>query len=129
MITEVKVRLAGFGYEVTVEDKPYLLYATEKAKNRVKNNINRDYIPDGLFYVTVDIAAGYFLQEKIATDPDSLEGFDLSAAVKSIKEGDTDISFGVGEGSLTPEQRLNNLINHLITGGESEFVTYRRMVW
>ena len=58
-----------------------------------------------------------------------LEGFDLDAAVKSIQEGDTNITFALGEGSSTPEQRLNSLIDYLINGRIGEIYRYRRLVW
>ena len=59
----------------------------------------------------------------------TIEGFDLDAAVKSIQEGDTNITFALGEGSSTPEQRLNSLIDYLINGRIGEIYRYRRVVW
>jgi len=53
----------------------------------------------------------------------------LDAAVKSIQEGDTNITFALGEGSSTPEQRLNSLIDYLINGRIGEIYRYRRLVW
>lgn len=129
MIEEIILRLKSFGYEATDEDQPTLTFVWEKVKRRIRNACNIQDIPDGLFFVAVDMAVGYFLQEKKAVSGDSLAGFDLSAAVKSIKEGDTDVSFAVGEGSSTPEQRFNSLIDYLIHYGEKDFVTYRQMVW
>ena len=52
-----------------------------------------------------------------------------AAAVKSIQEGDTNIIFALGEGSSTPEQRLNSLIDYLINGRIGEIYRYRRLVW
>ena len=34
-----------------------------------------------------------------------------------------------GEGSSTPEQRLNSLIDYLINGRIGEIYRYRRLVW
>lgn len=129
MISEVKVRLAGFGYEVKETDEPYLLFAVEKAKTRVKNNINCDKIPDGLFYETVDLAAGFFLMDKKTFAPEDLSSLDLDAAYKSVKEGDTEVSYAIGEGSSTPEARLDALIGSLINVKESVFARYRKLVW
>jgi len=73
------------------------------------------------------MVVGQYLKWK--KDCGQLEGFDLDAAVKSIQEGDTNITFAVGEGSATPEQRLNNLIEYLTNGRTREFIRYRRLVW
>lgn len=68
--------------------------------------------------------------EKLIKCSGQLEGFDLdAAAVKSIQEGDTNITFALGEGSSTPEQRLNSLIDYLINGRIGEIYRYRRLVW
>lgn len=129
MISEVKVRLAGFGYTVKDSDRPYLVFAVEKAKNRVMNNINCDDIPDGLFYETVDLAAGLFLMDKKTFAPEDLSSLDLDVAFKSVKEGDTEVSYAIGEGSSTPEARLDALIGSLINVKESVFARYRKLVW
>lgn len=54
---------------------------------------------------------------------------DLDAAVKQIQEGDTSVTFAAGEGSQTPEQRLDSLIDRLTAGREKELVRYRRLIW
>ena len=129
MISEVKERLAGFGYEVKKEDKGALLFVCEKVKNQICNYINAKEVPDGLFYEAVDAAAGYFLQELKATNPEALSNLDLDAAIKSVKEGDTEVSYAVGAGSLTAEQRLDNLIGSLIGIRNSQLIRYRKIVW
>jgi len=53
----------------------------------------------------------------------------LDAAIKQIQEGDTNTVFAIGEGSLTPEQRLNGLIDYLINGRSDELYRYRKLVW
>lgn len=73
------------------------------------------------------MAVGEYLNMKKCSG--QLEGFDLDAAVKSIQEGDTNITFALGEGSSTPEQRLNSLIDYLINGRIGEIYRYRRLVW
>ena len=49
--------------------------------------------------------------------------------MKSIQEGDTNITFASGEGSLTPEQRLDVLIARLTADRSREILRYRRLVW
>lgn len=96
-------------------------------QQRIMNKINCSAIPEGLEGVAVYMAVGEYLNAKKATG--QLTGFDLDAAVKSIQEGDTNITFALGEGSSTPEQRLNSLIDYLINGRIGEIYRYRRLVW
>ena len=95
---------------------------------RIKNLTNLSEIPEGLESLAVSMAVGEYLNMKKCSG--QLEGFDLdAAAVKSIQEGDTNITFALGEGSSTPEQRLNSLIDYLINGRIGEIYRYRRLVW
>lgn len=97
-------------------------------QQRIMNKINCSSIPEGLESLAVSMAVGEYLNMKKCSG--QLEGFDLdAAAVKSIQEGDTNITFALGEGSSTPEQRLNSLIDYLINGRIGEIYRYRRLVW
>lgn len=113
---------------VTVPDTdPLIDFIINSVTERIKNETNQTAIPEGLEFMAVEMVVGQYLKWK--KDCGQLEGFDLDAAVKSIQEGDTNITFAVGEGSATPEQRLNNLIEYLINGRTREFIRYRRLVW
>lgn len=129
MINDVIQRLATFGYEVTDADEFALKFIIQKTENYIKNNCNILLIPEGLHHIAVDMVCGCFLNEKKAVNIDSLKGFNLDSAIKSIQEGDTNITYAIGEGSKTPEQRLDAFITYLLTYGEKEFVTYRSMTW
>ena len=109
-------------------DDPLLDIALNNVQWRIKNLSNLSEIPEGLESLAVSMAVGEYLNMKKCSG--QLEGFDLdAAAVKSIQEGDTNITFALGEGSLTPEQRLNGLIDYLINGRIGEIYRYRRLVW
>lgn len=126
MLEDVNNLLKALG--ITVPDgDPLLGFICKSVEERVKNETNQQEIPAGLHYMAVEMAVGQYLSWK--KDAGQLEGFDLDAAVKSIQEGDTNITFAIGEGSATPEQRLNNLINYLINGRTREFIRYRRLLW
>lgn len=118
--------LVAFGVTGAADD-PLLDMVINNIQWRIKNLTNQQEVPEGLESMAVFMAVGEYLNMKKATG--SLEGFDLEAAVKQIQEGDTNISFAVGEGSLTPEQRLNSLIDYLINGRIGEIYRYRRLVW
>lgn len=107
---------------------PLLDIALNNVQWRIKNLSNLSEIPEGLESLAVSMAVGEYLNMKKCSG--QLEGFDLdAAAVKSIQEGDTNITFALGEGSSTPEQRLNSLIDYLINGRIGEIYRYRRLVW
>lgn len=109
-------------------DDPLLDIALNNVQWRIKNLSNLSEIPEGLESLAVSTAVGEYLNMKKCSG--QLEGFDLdAAAVKSIQEGDTNITFALGEGSSTPEQRLNSLIDYLINGRIGEIYRYRRLVW
>ena len=108
-------------------DDPLLDMVLNNVQWRIMNKINCSTIPEGLEGVAVYMAVGEYLNMKKCSG--QLEGFDLDAAVKSIQEGDTNITFALGEGSSTPEQRLNSLIDYLINGRIGEIYRYRRLVW
>ncbi len=87
------------------------------------------WIPDGLVNIAVDMAVGEFLTAKKTFSPDSIAGLDLDMAVKQIQTGDTNTVFATGEGSSTPEQRLNSFLNYLLTYGRDQFSCYRKIRW
>lgn len=125
----VKDRLKCFGYEVKADDEFALTFCVEKVQNTIKNEINWQNVPEGLEHIATDMAAGEFLLSKKTFAPEELEGIDFEYAVKQIQTGDTNTVFVTGEGSLTPEQRLNAFINYLLSYGKTEFNSYRRLRW
>ena len=117
MLEDVTALLEALG--VTGADgDPLLPYMINSVTERVKNETNQPEIPDGLHYVAVELVVGEYLY-----------GLDLEAAVKQIQEGDTNTVFAIGDGSMTPEQRLEALISRLSRDRTREFIRYRRLVW
>ena len=126
MLDDVKKRLESFGYEVTEADAWVLDFIIKKVENHIKNQCNTSTVPEGLYEIAVDMAVGEFLLGK--KNIGQLTGFDLDAAIKSIQEGDTNITYAFGNGSMTPEERLNQLIDYLMHP-EADFVSYRCLKW
>ena len=118
--------LNAFGVTVADAD-PLLDFIISSVTERIKNETNQPAIPEGLNRLAMEMVAGQYLSLKKGAG--QLEGFDLEAAVKQIQEGDTNTVFAVGDGSTTPEQRLDALINYLVNGRTHEFIRYRRIVW
>ena len=127
MLEQVKERLQSFGYELQEGDEFSLNFCVQKVENTIKNDCSVPAIPDGLRNIAVDMAVGEFLTAKKTFSPNSIAGLDFEAAVKQIQTGDTNTVFAVGEGSLTAEQRLDNLLGHLLTYGREQFSCYRRI--
>lgn len=125
----VKNRLKSFGYEVKEGDEFSLTFCIEKVRSTIKNEINRQDVPERLEHIAVDMTVGEFLLSKKTFAPNDLVGFDLDYAVKQIQTGDTNTVFATGEGSLTPEQRLTAFINYLLSYGRGEFNSFRRLKW
>lgn len=125
----VKERLKSFGYEVKADDEFALIFCVEKVRSTIKNEINWQDVPEELEHIAVDMAVGEFLLSKKTFAPNDLEGIDLEYAVKQIQTGDTNTVFAIGEGSLTPEQRLTACINYLLSYGKNEFNSFRRIRW
>lgn len=127
MLEEITERLASFNYTVTEADSWTLTFLIQKVENHIKNITNLSTIPEGLANVAVDMVVGEFLLNKKSMG--NLAGFDLETAVKQIQEGDTSITYAIGEGSNTPEQRLDALIAHLMDYGKNELLSYRCIKW
>ena len=127
----VVLRLAMLGYEVTDNDKTGLEYLINKCEKDILADINQRVLPDGLFYVHVDMVAGQFLYDKKAAGGlDGLEGFDFSAPAKSITEGDISVTFaGASDGASSAESRFDALLDRLMHPPDSVLATFRRLRW
>lgn len=127
MREDVVTLLAALGVAEAAEN-PLLDLVINQVQWRIKNLTNLQEVPEGLIGLAVQMAAGEFLS--MLKGSGQLEGFELEeAAIKQIQEGDTNTVFSVGDGSYTPEQRLDSLIDFLINGRAHEIYRYRKMVW
>ena len=123
MLEDVTARLTSFGYTVTEADAWLLNFIITKVEDHIKSECNVDAVPDGLH----NIAVGEFLLGKKSTG--QLTGIDISAVEKSIQEGDTNVTYAIGNGDKTPEQRLDELILYLMNYGKDDFASYRCFKW
>lgn len=125
----VKERLQSFGYELQEGDEITVAFAVDKVTNTIRNICNVLKVPDGLMCVAVDMAAGEFLKMKKTFSPIELSGLDLDAVVKQLSIGDTSVTFAVGDGTQTAEQRLDAFIDHLLNFRRGELTAYRQVRW
>ena len=128
MLDDVIALLEALGVSGAGDD-PLIPYMINSVTERVKNETNQDTITDGLHYVAVELVVGEYLTFKKNAGQLDIDGLDLEAAVKQIQEGDTNTVFAIGDGSQTPEQRLEALLSRLTRDRTREFIRYRRLVW
>ena len=129
--SELAKRLQMLGVECATDKDPLLAYAAENAETTIKNETNLDIVPEGLKFVWLDMAAGYYLSDKKTTGKLAIRGIDISEApAKSITEGEVSITFAsAADGVKTPEARLDELINRLTNPPESVYAAFRRFKW
>ena len=121
-------RLSTLGYMTTDSDEWLINFAMEKVILKIQNQCNVSSIPDALIADAIDMVCGEILF--VLKQSGKLnESFNLEAAIKQVQAGDTNVTFAIGDGTETPEQRLNSLINYLMTKGEGDFVCYRKLKW
>ena len=83
ILAAVTARLSALGYTVAETDSAALDYNIKKAETTLKVRTNQLEVPEGLFYVWADMAAGMFLTDKKASGALS-EVYDFDAPAKSI---------------------------------------------
>ena len=126
-IENVIKRLKHLGYVASAEDNEQIEFELNKTLNYVKNYCNITTIPEILDLRIIDKVCGEFLHYK--KNSGSLENFDYDAVIKSIKEGDTTITYAVGQGEDTPENRFDTFIKSLDRGFDKWLTPHRRLRW
>ena len=124
MNERVTALLAAFGFAVP-PDNPLIVFLIANVTEKIRNLTNLPAIPDGLTQAAVRMVAGEYL--KLRKSSGDLDGFDYSAAVKAIQEGDTNVTFA--DGNKTPEERFDELCAWLMALPAGEIYKYRRIVW
>ena len=125
ILDKVTKRLESLDYTVESTDEAALHYDIDKAESDLKARTNLSEVPEGLLHVWIDMAAGLFLYDKKAVGGLS-ESYDFAAAVKSVSEGDTSVTFG---DASTVDDQFNALLAKMINPSADIIARYRRMVW
>jgi hypothetical protein len=126
-VQDVSDRLVQLGYIPSVEDSEHITYELNKTVNYVKNYCNITEIPPIVNPRIIDRVCSDFLYFK--KNSGSLEGFNYDAVIKQIKEGDTTISYAVGQGEDTPENRFDSFVKQLERGFDKWITPHRRLRW
>lgn len=129
MVTREQVveRLKQLGYTAVESDDDQIYFEMIKILNYVKNYCNITDIPEILDYRIIDRICGDFLYYK--KNSGSLEGFNYDAVIKSVKEGDTTITYAVGQGEDTPENRFDSFVKQLERGFDKWIAPHRSLRW
>jgi len=128
MEAKVIAYLDALGVQVATGDA-LLGMVINNVEWKLKNLTNQAEIPEGLEPMAIRMVVGEYLSTLKGMGLLDLATVDLEAAEKQIKEGDTQITYSVNEGTMTPEQRLDSLIAALVSGDMAEIYRYRRLVW
>lgn len=120
-------RLVQLGYTASEMDNDQIDFELTKTLNYVMNYCNTTIIPEILDPRIVDKVCGDFLYYK--KNSGSMDGFDYDAVIKSIKEGDTTITYAVGQGEDTPENRFDAFLKSLDRGFDKWCTPHRRIRW
>lgn len=121
-------RLDQLGYVASESDYAQIDFELTKLVNYVINNFTRTpEIPELLHPRIIDRICADFLYFK--KNSGSLKGFNYDVVIKSIKEGDTQIQYAVGQGEDTPENRFDAFVKQLERGFDKVLTPHRRLLW
>ena len=120
-------RLSQLGYTAVDADSKSIDYELEKITNYTLNYCNITTVPTIIKHRLIDRVCGEFLYYK--KNSGELEGFNYDAVIKQIKEGDTSITYAVGQGEDTPENRFDAFVKQLERGYDKWITPYRRLRW
>ena len=120
-------RLLQFGYTATDKDYAQIDFELTSVTNYVMNYCNIKEIPDIVDPRIVDKVCSNFLYNK--KNYGELTGFDYDAVIKSIKEGDTTLTYAVGQGEDTPENRFDSFVKTLQNGFDKWITPHRKLRW
>lgn len=120
-------RLNQLGYTATDADGNHIDYELEKITDYTLNYCNITTVPTIIEKRLIDRVCGEFLYYK--KNSGELEGFNYDTVIKQIKEGDTSITYAVGQGEDTPENRFDAFVKHLERGYDKWITPYRRLRW
>lgn len=129
MITlkQVTDRLSHLGYIADESDHSHIEYEIDKFTKYVLNYCNISEIPQIVEPRLIDRVCSDFLYYK--KNAGQLEGFNYDVVIKQVKEGDTTISYAVGQGEDTPENRFDAFVKSLERGFDKWITPHRRLRW
>lgn len=126
-LTNIVTRLGQLGYDATEADYPAIEFTLNSIVNYTLNYCNITEVPEIVEPRLTDRVCADFLFYK--KNSGSLEGFNYDNVIKSIKEGDTTLTYAVGQGEDTPENRFDNFVKKLERGYDKWITPHRCVRW
>lgn len=126
-LREVFKLIQAIGYTMTEGDSWLVGFCVQKTEQEIKNACNVQSVPNGLYKCAIGLVVADFLTMKKASGNLDAEALNLEPVVKSLQEGDTEISYAT-ETVMSGEQRLTMFLNACYQGRE-QFACYRRLKW
>lgn len=120
-------RLKQLGYTVVETDYEQINFQLNYVINYTLNYCNITEIPEIVEPRLIDRVCCDFLFYK--KNSGTLDGFNYDTVIKSIKEGDTTVTYAVGSGEDTPENRFDSFVKKLERGYDKWLVPHRRLRW
>ena len=120
-------RLGQLGYTVSEADYKQINFELRKTINYALNYCNISEVPTIVEPRLIDRVCADFLYYK--KNSGSLDGFNYDVVIKSIKEGDTTLTYAVGQGEDTPENRFDAFVKQLERGFDKWLTKHRRITW
>lgn len=129
MVTRYQImdRLSQLGYTCSEADFDQIDFELKFVINYTLNYCNITEIPEIVEPRLIDRVCAFFLYYK--KNSGSLNGFNYDTVIKSIKEGDTTITYAVGSGEDTPENRFDAFVRQLERGYDKWITPHRRIRW
>ena len=122
---DIVKRLTQLGYIPEEYDYEQIDFELKKMSNYVLNYCNIDTIPEIVEPRLIDrVCSEYLFYKK---NSGQLEGFDYDFVIKSIKEGDTSITYAEEDGTV--ESRFNSFVKQLERGFDKWITRHRRLKW
>lgn len=126
-VEEVKKRLVQLGIKDQEQDNDKINFYIEKVISYVLNFCNREDVPGIIEPIVLDkICSDFMIEQK---NMGNISDFDYDSGIKTIKEGDTSITYGSENGSSTTETRFNDTMNYLQDNFNLWLLPHRRLRW
>ena len=126
-LNDIVTRLAQLGYQATDEDYQAIEFTLNQVVDYTLNYCNITKVPEIVELRMIDRVCADFLFNK--KNSGGLEGFNYDNVIKSIKEGDTTLTYAVGQGEDTPENRFDAFVKKLERGYDKWITPHRCVRW
>lgn len=122
-------KLSKIGLECDIDsgDLFLLTLSMQSMRQRIYNECNVSEVPEGLFYVYVDMTIGDHLNTLYCMGKLDIETLDLQGLVSSIDLGDASVSFSNSTNELSADAKFRLLVESLRKG--RDFACYRKLKW